>query len=357
MNKKDIELRFNQFQFKSGLASRLKLWRKLSKLLGNNVPIKKALESMLESRLRVSKTDTIAIAISAWLVSTNNGVRFSVAIDGWVSDNEIMLLSAGEQSGSLRGALESCVKLMVSGKKIKSTIISGITYPAFLIMMAFGVLLLFGYKVIPVFSAIVGDDKWTGMAGMMVSISHWVQNYLVFAAIAVIVIIAVFFWTLPRWVGKYRVIADRYVPWSVYRMIQGSAWMIALAAMIDAGMRIETALDEMRKRANPWLASRIASCLVGMRSGFTVGESLSNSGMEFPDREIIDDLVVYSSLSGFDDALKKIGDEWLEDGVDRIKGVMAVLFSMFVVLDAGILAFMFAGMLAMQLQLTPLLRA
>ena len=357
MNKKEFERKFAQFQFKSGLTARLNLWRKLSKLLSNNVPIKKALESMLESRLRVSKKDTVATAITDWLVSTNNGVRFSVAIDGWVSDNEIMLLSAGEQSGSLRGALDSCVKLMLSGKKIKSAIVSGITYPAFLIMTAFGILLLFGYRVIPVFSANVGEDKWTGMAGIMVVVAHWVQNYLAFAAVVVVAIIAVFFWTLPRWAGKYRVIADRSVPWSIYRMIQGSAWMIALAAMIDAGMRIETALDEMQKRANPWLASRIASCLVGMRSGFTVGESLSNSGMEFPDREIIDDLVVYSALSGFDDALKKIGDEWLEDGVDRIKGVMAVLFSVFVVLDAGILAFMFSGMLAMQLQLTSLLRA
>ena len=352
-----LEAAFIRYQFRSNGAGRLRLWGKLAKLLRSNVPIKKALESIYERRLRMSKSDVTAKAVADWLEQMNNGIRFSEAIVGWVDANERMLLSAGEQSGTLSGALESSVLLMKSKKAIRSAIIGGTAYPMILLLMSFGILMLFGYLVIPAFSKVVGDDKWTGAALAMIQISHFVQHWLWLVGVMTVALFVAFIWSLPRWDGKYRVLADKYIPYSIFRMVEGATWMIALSAMVDAGIRLENALEEMAERAYPWLENRIRACLTGMRSGKNPGESLIESGMGFPDPEILDDISVYSALSGFEEALSRIGREWLEDGVDRIKGVMNALFAIFVVLVGVIIASMVGGMFAMQIQLTQILKS
>jgi type II secretory pathway component PulF len=130
-----------------------------------------------------------------------------------------------------------------------------------------------------------------------------------------------------------------------------------MSALVEAGLRIETALQQLSSTASPWLKTRIDACLRGTRSGLNVGESLARSGYEFPDREIIDDLGVYSSLSGFDVALSILGNEWLEESVAEIKERMGVVFGVSLLVVGLTIAFMVGGMMNMELQMSQLMQS
>lgn len=354
----NIEAIFAKIVFKLDTKGRRRLWLKLGKLIGNGVPIRQALETIYDSRIETGgKSHPQTLALGEWLAGIKNGERLSVMLEGWTGDEERMLISAGEQSGRPEEALKSAARVLQAKTQINGAVIGGIAYPVVLLGIAFSVLYVFGFMIVPAFLKIAGPDKWTGVAKQMINLSLFSKHWLWLVALSLITTFVVFIYSLPRWDGRMRVLLDRYAPFSIYRVMNGSTWLIGLAALVEAGVRVETALEQLSSTASPWMKTRIEACLAGTRSGLNMGEALSKSGYEFPDREIIVDLGVYSSMGGFDAALSILGNEWLEESVGQIKSRMDVVFGASILLVGSLVAFMAGGMMNMMLQMGQLVKS
>lgn len=357
MRKIDLNREFAILQFKLGSERRVRLWRKLGSLISNGVPILTALEDLHRRAKTRGEKHPDAIMFSEWMRALRNGERLSVAIEAWVPQGESMIISAGEQSGDLISAFDSAISITTAGNEIRGAIIGGVSYPIILFGLAIGLMWLFGTKVIPQFSQIVGDDsKWTGLAATTVKLSHFTQHYLIYVVIAVVAFIGFIIYLLPRWDSQLRVKLDKIPPFSIYRLTNGAAWLISLSALIKAGVRLEQALQKLSHHSRRWMKNRIAAALSGMRGGLPLGDALARSGYAFPDEEIIDDLVVYSKLSGFDEALSILGKEWIAEGVARIKGQMRILNGIAILFVAVVIAVEAGGMFAMQTQLQTIIK-
>ncbi len=354
----DLELKINKFLFRLDSSSRRRLWTKLSKLINNGVPILDALGSMHARRVESGNAKhPLTLALADWMSKIKNGHRMSQAIKGWVDQDEQMLLAAGEQSGKLDEALNSASEVMEAKKKIRSAVIGGMLYPVVMFAIAIGVMIMFSFKVIPSFTRVVPYEKWTGIAVMMIDVSNFVRDWILIIVGLIVVMIVAFFVSLPRWTNGLRIKLDQYPPYNVYRMLQGSTWMISFAALVSAGVRVENALIQLSSGASPWLHARVQACLRGMRSGLNAGEALAKSGYGFPDLEIIDDLGVYAKLSGFDEALSIIGREWIKGSVESIGAMMKVIFGISLLMVGGVIIFMVGGLMGMELQMAQIMQS
>lgn len=353
----DINRGYAQWMFRASHATRRRIWLKLGKLLGNGVPVVEALDTLHQRRIVLKgKNDPVALAIEDWLRKMRNGSRLSQAISEWVSHQEQMLISAGEQSGTLDEALRSTAEVMEAGKNIKSAVIGGLFYPLVMALIAFGVLILFAYKIIPEFAQVVPYERWVGFAKFMVDLANFARNWMPLIIGTPVALVVLFLWSLPRWKDGLRIKADKFIPYSIYRILHGSTWMISFAALVGAGVRMENALQQLAEGASPWMKTRIHACLRGMRSGANPGDALARSGYGFPDTEIIDDLGVYARLSGFDQALATIGREWITESVEMIQMMMKVVFGLSVLLVGLFIALMAGGLIAMELQMTAVMQ-
>lgn len=353
----DLNREFAIFQFKADSHRRIRLWRKLARMLSNGVPILTALEDLYKRSKTKGAKHPDTIMFTEWMRALKNGEHLSVAIESWVPQSESMIISAGEQSGDLINAFESAISITAAGNEIRGAVISGIAYPMILFSLAIGLMWLFGTKVIPQFSRIVGDDsKWTGLAATTIKLSNFTQHYLIFVVIVVLAFIGLIIYLLPRWDSQLRILMDKMPPFSIYRLTNGAAWLISLSALIRAGVRLEQALLKLSQHSGKWMKNRIAAALSGMRSGLPLGDALARSGYNFPDEEIIDDLIVYSKLSGFDEALSILGKEWIAEGVARIKGQMRILNGIAILFVAVVIAVEAGGIFAMQTQLQTIIK-
>ena len=353
----EIELRFAKFMVNNDMNARRRLWRKLSKLLANGVPILQAMKSIYDRRAATgSQKDPLTIALNVWMTRIRNGHRLGAAVEGWVPRDEKMLISAGEQSGQLDKALQNASEIMISKAKIKKAVIGGLAYPVIMAFLALAVLVMFSFKVIPEFSLVVPYERWQGIAKFIIDLSTFAREWLPLIVGLIVAVVIAFFASLPRWSDGFRVTMDRYAPYSIYRMLQGGTWMISLAALVEAGVRIENAVTDLSEGSANWLKTRSDACLRGMRSGQNIGDALARSGYEFPDREIIDDLGVYAKLSGIDQALTTVGREWVEDGVEKIQGMMKVIFGISVLTVGLFIAFMVGGLISMELQMATIVQ-
>lgn len=349
----DFNRSFARWQFKADAKTRQALWKKLAKLLKDGIPI---IAGLQEIRALRKPTAPVSVAIDDWVRGMNNGRKLSDVVLPWVNAEEAMLIMAGEQSGSLDEALESVVKVAKAGAAIRGAVASGLTYPIFLLCMSFGALYFFGFKIIPAFSRAGREDQWHGLAKTMIGAAAFIQGWLHWIGLAVLLLVVAFFVALPRWNGRVRVVLDRFAPFSIYRVMQGSSWLIALSALVAAGMRIETAIEQLGRNASAWARVRCDAALKGLRAGRNLGESLERSGYEFPDRAIISDIRLYATKSGFDEALRVIGDEWITESVERVKSLMSVIFAVALLTVGSVIMFIAAGFGAMQMQLMEILQ-
>jgi type II secretory pathway component PulF len=352
-----LKLSLNKYLFKSDSSGRKRLWAKLATLIKNGVPIKNALKTLHGRRMQVGKgaaPDTVAL--SHWIERIDNGSSIAGCTKGWVTDEEQMLLSAGEKSGDILKSLEAICRIMTAKSSIKGAVIGGIAYPTFVVLMLFGFMYLFGYKLIPSFLNLAPVERFTGFGYWVARASMFAQYALLPFIACCLIIVCVFVISLPRWNGKNRVLFDGYKPYSIYRIIQGSSWLISFSALVKSGVRIEDGLEQMAKLSSPWLKIRLFSCLRGLKSGLTVGDALHRAGHNFPDREIIDDLIIYSSLNGFEDSLESLGNEWIESSEKIISSQMKVVFNVLLVVAIMMIAMMVAGMIDMQTQIKDLLQ-
>lgn len=354
----DLEVKLNIWFFRLSKQSRRRLWMKLSKLLTNGVAIIEALNSINQRLITSGRGRSPAsLALSSWIIQLRNGKKFSDAIQGWVDLDEQMIIAAGEQSGELDKSLRASCEVMEAKKKIRKAVLGGLTYPVVAMIVSFGMLYMFSFKIIPNFSRVVRDDQWQGTARMLVDFSEFSRSWILLIGFCVVALIVAFFISLPRWTGGLRIKLDKYPPYSIYRMLQGSSWLISFATLVSAGVRVENALEKLSASAAPWLKVRVQACLRNMKSGMNPGEALSRTGYGFPDEEIIDDLTVYARLSGFDQALALIGREWIADSVESINGMMKVVFAFSLFIVGIFIAFMVSGLIDMELQLSTLMRS
>lgn len=349
----DLSRDFARWQFRSDARTRQGLWKKLGKLLRDGIPIIAGLQEIRGLR---KPGAPVSVAIDEWVRGMNNGRKLSDVVLPWVSAEEAMLIMAGEQSGSLDDALDSVVKVAKAAAAIRGAVISGLSYPVFLLCMAFGALYFFGYKIIPAFARAVRADAWHGLARTMVDAAAFVQHWLHWIGVAVLLLLVAFFIALPRWNGRVRVVLDRFAPFSIYRVMQGSSWLIALSALVQAGMRIESAIEQLGRNASAWARVRCDAALKGLRAGRDLGDSLERSGYEFPDRAIISDLRLYATKSGFDEALRAIGDQWITESVEHVAALMRIVFAVALLLVGMVVMFIAAGFGAMQMQLMEIMQ-
>ena len=347
---KNLEARFARMQF--GGKERLRIYRKLARFLKNNVSLTSALDTLWLHSSKDGKKPSMpaALAIDAWRKQVANGKSLGVAVRGWVPENDRIVLEAGE--GNLVEALNNACLLYESQKQIKGALIAGVSYPIFLILIAMGFLVMFGLQVIPQFEQVLPRDKWSGVGWQMAVMSDFVRSYLIPSVAGAVLFIGAVIWSMPRWTGPLRVRAERFPPYSIYRLVAGSGFLLSMAALIRSGVKTTAALRLLQRDATPWYAERIGKTLAFVNNGLSLGDALQKTGLNFPDEDTVQDLRAYSSLEGFDEMLMKLGEENLDDTVKLIQNQTAILKNVGIVVLGGVFAWIAIGIFSLQQQIT-----
>jgi type II secretory pathway component PulF len=332
-------------------GKRLSIYRRISSLIRNGTNVDDTIAYLYK---RASKNGTKpgepdAVIFNDWLGKIRNGKPFSTAIADWSPSSERMIIAAGEKSGMLPDTLSAVCDVVESNKRMKKAVLTSLIRPLILAAAAVGVIMLFGIKVIPMFAMVSKPQTWELSAYALYLASQFVTSnwlYVLLAAIAAGFIGVIY--SLPRLTGPVRVFLDKIPPYSTYRLWVGSGFILSLAAMIKSGEPIQRSMQELMKTASPYLRERLKAGLDGLKMGNNLGISLEKAGHDFPDREVIEELVIYSNQSGFDAALEIIGREWLEKGAKVVEAQAAILNVLATLLMGGVVIWIVIATFSLQ---------
>lgn len=352
MNK--LELLYAKLVFRLNHEKRMSICRKLASLLRNDFTLIDALErlEMIESKNGTKPHEPYAIVMRQWQKNLERGMTFSEATRGWVPANETLLVTSGNIS-NLVVALENVGRVVDGMQRIRRAMTTAIAYPLFLLALTFGIIIMVGIYLVPPLAEVAGNTVvWRGMARSLIvlsnfSIQYWYVFVLVFASL-----VAIVWLTMANWTGRLRTVFDRFPPWSTYKIQVAVGWLMSLAAMVGSGVTIPDAIRMLADNANRYLRSILERVLKFVANGDNLGVALRHADRDFPDTEIIGDLTIYADMNGFDDNLKQIANDYLDESVRKMEKISNILNSVGILLVSAIIAWVVLGTFQMQDQIT-----
>lgn len=324
--KKKNDAFFNlSVKFEFGGVQRQRFYIKLVQLLENGVSLDTALGQIQKIASR-NKRSSLWKLYRRWRNDVAEGMNFGQCVAPYVPSSEAILLETGANSGKLVRALHNAAQSIENQSKVKKAIIAAGAYPAVLLLMLAAAMVLSAYKVIPTFEQIIPVDQWEGIAYSVAMTSQFIRNQGLIIVVTVFSVIFIIAYSMPRWTNAARMYVDNIPPWSLYKMWQGSAFLLAIASLMSAGVKLdEISLARISKQSDPYLKQRVRGMQKFIASGENLGDSLFNAGYKFPDVEIIGDLQIYAKLRGFDQNLIRITQVWVDGLVEKVNVAMKIV--------------------------------
>lgn len=260
------------------------------------------------------------------------------------------LVAAGEVAGILDTVMNRLAMQLEKSAKLRRKVKGAFTYPTIVMVIAFFVVLMLLYKVIPtfakMFSSMGGGAALPAPTLFVMGLSQFVQNNFV---IIIGVIIAVV--SLTRFVFKYeptRRVIDRTVlrmPMfgPLIRKAAVARFTRTLGTMVSSGVPIIDSLEIVSRTAGNYT---IQGAILHVRAKISEGQNMVDPLMEtkiFPNM-VVQMIGVGESTGALDTMLNKIAD-FYEDEVDAaVDNLTALLEPLMMVFLGGVVGGMLIAM-------------
>lgn len=267
-----------------------------------------------------------AVFLYEALQRTKEGKPLSEAFARYISPAEASMIAAGERSGRLREAFISAIDNLTRQKTVKNAVWAGSAYPAVLSGLLGLILWMVSYKLMPQLVKTVDISMLSGPALYLYHVSHIFTTQGIYYGVGLAIIAAWVAWSLPNVTGNLRYHLDKWPPYSVYRAMQGTTFLLNVSVMLRSGIKLLDILQMLEQTSTPYMRERIQAAIRGTNAGLNLGESLAKAELDFPDPTAVRLIRVFAARDGFDTALNEFAKDWAESTVDRVKKAMNGVF-------------------------------
>lgn len=313
--------------FLFGERKRTAALQKVAFYVRGNFPILEGLKEMAKfARADGDRpNDYSAKVYERWEKKVARGESFSTAIAGDMPEMERQLIAAADKNGRLSEGIEEAIRIRKGMNQITRQLRQAFIYPAILVLGATAYFVFMSKQVFPGFVSALPVEKWPHSTLSLKETADFVAGNFVTIYAVVGLAVAVFMWSLPHWKGRIRRGFDKYVPYSLYRTMFGTVFLLSLAGYVRSGMNVPMVFESMLRTAKPWYAERLSAFRQGVNRGMNIGEAMAQSKMDFPSREIVGDLRTFAKFRDLDGALLDLGETILVTAISTIEGQSVVL--------------------------------
>jgi type IV pilus assembly protein PilC len=252
----------------------------------------------------------------------------------------VQLCAAGEVGGILDNILNRLAAYREKNEKLKRKVKGAMTYPAIVLLVAFGVTALLLLKVTPTFAKMFSDfgQALPAPTQFVVDLSEWAQKYVLHAFAGIGAIAAAFTYTYRhpqgrRFLDKVFLMAPIFGP--VIRKVAVARFTRTLGTMISSGVPILDALDVTAKTAGN---RSVEEAIYYVRGKIAEGKNIAGPLLEtkvFPPM-VVQMIGVGEATGAMDTMLNKIAD-FYDDEVDTaVAGLTAMIEPLMMVFLGGV---------------------
>lgn len=246
---------------------RAEFYRDLAEMYTRGESMLSFLEGELNNAL-ITKQHSRAAALRILLRRYSSGMdsaRLGMLLRGVMPERDAMMIGAVEHAGTRKAqALEAlAVATELQAQMRQAVLAQSVTplliAPVCLIMISVvSDVILSIDRSTPVY---VRDLIWTGFNGLAKQIADFATAHGGSAVAGLGLFLALAVWSLPRWTGRWRLRADKWPLYSLYRDFQAGLLLSSLAMLLQTSATLRGSLEDMAARSSPVMRWHLARVL------------------------------------------------------------------------------------------------
>lgn len=322
---------------------RIDTYKMIAAMLRSDLPLSDCLLRLIETYKNPG--DPFRHVLQSWFNAMETGRTFPEALTGWVPDTELVLISAGERSHRLSEALDQAARGIKVISEIKGAFIKALLYPVGIILFSVTLLGFYSSQLVPILTQIFKLEDFPHHIQTLFSLGGFVASNYMLLALAFFAVFGSISWSLNAWVGGLRNKFDRIAPWSIYRTYNSATFLLSLSALLQAGISLGEALQEIRSLSGRWMKSHIDLCAHKLAQGVSYKDVFDSNMLDDETRVLI---AIYADLTEFEKAINDIGNQSISESIERVNRKAATAKTLTMILAAALIGWIVMSTLAVQ---------
>jgi general secretion pathway protein F len=316
--------------------------RQLASLVRAKIPLVEALSALVDQ----SENQKLKVVLAQVRQDVNEGSSLAKATGTHpkVFDTIFVnMIEAGESSGTLQHVLIRLADLKEAQMRLRSKIISGMTYPVLMMVVAFGLMMAIFTFVIPKLTKIFDsmNKPVPALTKFLMGVSDAIINYWYgFIAAGFL-----FVWLFKRYINqpagraKWDALKLKLpIMGGMVRMIAVTRFSSTMATLLDSGVPILTSMAIARNLVgNVPIAKAISNARENITEGQSIAEPLRKSG-EFPPM-MIHMISIGEKTGELPSMLQNVAETYEEQVNSKIDAMTSLLEPLMIVGMGGAVGF------------------
>ncbi len=330
----DIVQRLKHFQF--GARGQLNFLEDFYTLLSDGIPANRAIDMMAQVTTGINRE--VALSIGQKI---SEGQPLADGMQEWFAVNVVEIIRVGEEGGALLETVRSAISTLGQRSTSIGALISAVSYPLLVILMACGVIVYLNSTVFIEFRSIKSVALWPDAGRQLVSLAETIQRWWWLFIAIIIGIIMLFRYLMNNYVGDLRPLLDKFPPFNLYRRFVASRLLETLGLLVSNGVVFKNAIKVMQYQASPYVASHLVMMehLLGMGRG-NIADVLATGLISEAD---LLRLRVMAEVKGFEHGLVRMGVRGSEENTKILKLIARITGSILLVVGAGLVIMIVRG--------------
>jgi general secretion pathway protein F len=333
--------------------------RQLATLVRAGIPLVEAISALID---QVEKESLVKV-LSALREGLKEGTAFARCLEQHPKvfpPLYINMVAAGEASGTLENVLERLADFMEKQARLKSKVVSALTYPVLLTLIAMVLVGVLMVAVVP---------KVTAIFDSMGQELPWYTQLLIFVSNTLSSLWWLFLLLIAGgvyWFRRYIATAKGKMAWHKFLLrvpvfgrlnllVAVARMSSTLATLLSSGVPLLKAMDIVRNvLGNVELEEVISSAIGSIREGESIAEPLKRSG-RFP--PMVTHMIAVGERSGqLEQMLENVSNAYEADVTTKVAMLTAMLEPMIIVVMGGMVFFIAVAILMPLVQMNQLVQ-
>ena len=322
-------------------GARVAIWNIMRRTLGANFSMREAIEVAISATPRNAAR---RFMLRRWQYAYADGnLAFVAEIARWVPASEGMIFAALRQ-GNARELFGAAARVARVRQLQLRAVRGAVLQPCAILAVTLAMVWWAGGELLPRFRAFSDAERWTGLARAGYGFGTALHDYdLLFGALLAAGLAGIWIAVL-RWTGPGRRKLDDFVPFSLYRVVNGTAFLLMVLELMKLGVDLnERTWRRLSAGASPYVRSRMEAIQAEMVfGGMGFGRALAAAGTGFPDYELAATAAALDGREGWHEEMGEFLVRWVEESEESMQTAAAamsvfllvccVVLSMFVLL-------------------------
>src|SRR6185312_15885317 len=216
------------------------------------IPANRAIEMMAQATTGITREVALSIA-----QKISEGQPLAEGMRDWFKINIVEIIRVGEEGGALVETLRSAIKTLGQQSGAVGAVLSAISYPLIVIIMACSIIVYLSNGVFVQFAGIKPITEWPQAGRDFMNIATIIQDWWWLVILSIIGIGFLLRRLMFNYVGELRPLLDKIPPFNLYRRFVAARLMETMGLLVANGVVFKSAIKVMQYQSNPYIASHL----------------------------------------------------------------------------------------------------